>query len=688
MATTEAEAAIISELKNIRTSLERGGDGGVTSQGFKEFNSSIQDSTKQIHNARKEQEELARDTNHFRKALKRFGNQHTKTLLGQIKSGEDVVRMQRRLSEDSLKQFEEIRKARESETISVTEADDKLEQLGFTSNDLKKSLTELREENVALERATEEFRHRMEGGTLASINKFAAKVTAAAGAVAAMTRPFIHVAKSAAQTGTQLETVNAALMGMAPEELNQLQADHRRIIQASGMSLDQFNETVRTGSMGLITYTGSLRDAIRINAESMNMAKVLGANQQEFMADQQRRFKELNRSVSMTAEQFMEMNKQLMDSSTVQSQLYRINVKQRSAYIQDLQNTYEKLTLDGLTHEQATKMLEVFAEIGAKSPRERLKEAAKLQAVMGAMGMGGAGAEAAGLLRGGMRGEGEAERFAEIMRQTNIAAGEMMGQGFAQEMMMTQMIETAGVGQYLGPGSEFAAFNIRQGAQIDKAYLEAQEQTKLGGKRNEILEKILTSNDMIASAVTGPIGQTLGAILTTLGALQLAGAGGLGGLLGGGGKGAGLRRMITGGGKGAGFLKGGLMRGLGAAGAAYYGIEQATQAVTTGRSDVHDALVSTETGQSISEGIGKFFTWVESGWSEDAKRRLEVMNKAEEQREKQLEIQQKQLKATEDASSEIKNQTEQQKKLAEEQSKSSGKGYRVMWTRAPRMTSQ
>ncbi len=397
---------------------------------------------------------------------------------------------------------EQIVKAYKEHRISIAEADDKLRELGFTAEEIDKKLEDV---GAGLEKVI--------GGFLG--------VVAAAGATA---KPLIGVAQSAARTGTQMETLSAALMGMQPEELNQLQADYRQIIQSSQMTLDEFNETVQRGASDMITYTGSLRDAIRVNAEAMNMAKVLGANQEKFMADQQRRFKELNRSLSMTAEQFIEMNQQLMNSQAVQSQLYRVNVRQRAAYMQDLQNTYEKLRLDGLTHESAQKMLETFEAIGAKSPRERLKEAAKLQAVMGAMGMGGVGARAGELLRGGLRGEDEKREFADIMKTANIAIGERMGQGFASEMMTMQMIQTAGLDQYLGPGSEFADFNIRQEAQIDEAYLEAQAQTKLGGERNDMLRMILHSNDVIMSTLQGPIVMTLGGIWGTLKAMQMFGA--------------------------------------------------------------------------------------------------------------------------------------------------------------------
>jgi hypothetical protein len=505
-------------------------------------------------------DELEKSIGIFKDALDSSSNAIVKSYADQIHSAESILRFQDEFLGTSAELFGKLNQQLEERLVDEdrygTEIDNIITSLGLQNtivgdaSDKARQLAEVFEEAAAV---TAQYTERATKQSTINLFKFAGQLKATTVALVGFSKPLINAGLSAARTGTQLEVLAAAARGMSPEELNQLQAEHRRIIASSNLTLDEFNNKISEGASSLITYTGSLRDAHRMNAESFNMARVLGTEQGKFMREQQERFKHLNRTISMSAEQFMEMNKQLMDSRAVQEQIYRINVAQRGAFFQDLQNTYEKLTIDGLLHEQAMKVVETLAAIGAKSPRERMREAAKMQAVMGAMGMGDVGAEAAELYRRGLRGEGEAERFAELMKQAQTGIGEVMGRDFASEMLTAQIIESAGLGQLLGPQSDFADLNVRQTVGIDNFH---DSYKKLGGEANAWLERIFHINSVGTSFLTGPMGQMLGQIVAIMVAMKAMGIGGAG--LGGRGLGTIGRGM---GGKILG-LGGGVMGGL------------------------------------------------------------------------------------------------------------------------------
>ncbi len=562
MTTEAAIQSLIAEMKTFTATVKEGGNLGVGSGIFDEMNRSIKDGMKMDAKARAEEimhnkrvqravenyekgvfgatgamnkliknseslsvatalagrsfenmvekfdiEELEAGVDGFVEHLKQGSSDLAKSIAGQIKGAEDMIAASALLTDQFIADFEKAKALHDSGQRE--EAADLMEQYNQEVDILTHSTEDLYEAQKDLSEGMAKTVREMEGGALQGIERFGKKAMAAAALLGAVAQPMIQTAKSAAQTGTQMEFLNAALAGMTPEELNQLQAENKQAMRASNMSFDEFNEKIRQGTVGLITYTGSLRDANRINAASMDIATTLGANQQHFMEQQAELFKKLNRGLSMSAEQFMEMNKQLMSSSSVQAQLYKINLKQRGAYMQDLQNTYTKLRTDGLMHEQAMRMLETFEQIGAKSPKERLKEAAKLQAVMGAMGMGQEGARAGELLRGGLRNEGDKAEFSEIIKNANISMGQQMGQSFQSELMSSAMIQAAGLQEYLGPESKFAELNTQQGKQMDDL---VNIESKLGGERNEHLANILAANDALVAAINGPILMTLGAI--------------------------------------------------------------------------------------------------------------------------------------------------------------------------------
>lgn len=463
--------------------------------------------------------ELKNAAQTFRKNLKASGSEWVRNIAAQVNTGEDFIEMQKLMTEGMVEEFEAAQILYKGDAKAKIKAINILNKYGMEVDDLAKESKELKEELKEVAMAADAT-HRETVVLPASIKNLVKGAGAAATALATVA---LKATESAARTGTQMETLDALIMGMSPEELNQLQAQHRQTMLASNMTFDEFNEKVGQNRVEMIEFTGSLRDAVRMNAQAIEQAKLLGQESGKAMKQQQEQFKRFNRALSMSAEQFMELNSQLMDSTHVQSQLYRISFKQRAAYMEDLRNTYEKLRLDGLTHEQAQKMLETFEQIGAKSPRERMKEAAKLQAVMGAMGMGAAGAEAGQLLRGGLRGEGDKQRFAEIMKNANINIGEKMGEGFASEMMTMQMIQTAGMEQYLGPSSDFADFNKQQGAQVEKDFLEQQAQTNiLNTSQNwlkDILKYIMMGYDLFKTFV----GTGLGAALAGLAAWFVGG---------------------------------------------------------------------------------------------------------------------------------------------------------------------
>lgn len=345
----------------------------------------------------------------------------------------------------------------------------------------------------------------------------------------------------ALRMGTDFQqSLTAFMAGMDPEEMAQNLKEYRRTINASGMTMNEFRQRTEEGALSLTGYTGSLRDAVRVQASAFEAARRFGAaNDKAFTDRQVNMFKRFNKAFSMTAEEFIEMNKQIRSSQSINEQIYRLNNKQRAQYALEIQQTVLRLRTFGLMQEQAMKVVEAMAAIGAKSPKERLKEAAKLQAVGGALGFGQAATEMADIMRRGMRGEGDMERFAELQKEAQATVGEKMGSGFASELYTSQLLQTTQMEELLGPKSQFADLNTEQN-------MATQSIEQYSKKGVETLGFIQGTLNRIFNLISGPLAVLLTGIAGSLAASKAAGSVSdmFGNMTGGGGMGGIVKKML------------------------------------------------------------------------------------------------------------------------------------------------
>lgn len=630
-------------------------------------------------------DELAKLPEAFEKQLERNTDAVTKHMRGQFRTLDDLLRLPLRArkleDEATLERLDQIREEykQSGENIATAEKlNDELKHLGLTVNELGDSNEEvIKQTKVALETLGETSIK-----TGHSVKGLLARLTKIAGGVAAASAPWIHLARVTSRLGGDFDAVSHVLMGMSPEELIQLQQDHRQAILSSNLTMDQFNEKVKEGASGLISYTGSLKDGIRVNAANLDNARFLGVEQQNqttFMGKQTDMFKFLNRVVGTTAEEFTEMNKRLLQSESVRSNLYRLNVQQRSAYIEDLQLTRQRLVQGGMMMEQAERMTEVFAEIGAKSPRERLKEAAKLQAIAGAMGLGGISAEAGAIVRRAGRGKGDTERMIEIQKQLQGAMSQMMSSGLPGELQAFAMQEATGMQQYFG--GPFQDLELQRTKALTDEQAKARLQTRAIGDE---MVKVLHTADILKAGAENPMLQSLAGIGYTtkeiLGLLRTSGMG-MGGMSGAG--------ALTGGGA----ITAGRLATAGAAGAAAFGLYELGKSIITGESDVSNALYSLEGGIEVMDAIGGTLHQISDNFDETLSKlahyltspiqaTVEMLTGDGGMMKKIDDGLQKQVDATNKAVKKLDERKEQAQMIAQDEKRDKEKEARMMWTRS------
>lgn len=315
-------------------------------------------------------------------------------------------------------------------------------------------------------------------------------------------KSILEAGDAAAKFGTQTNMQQAMFMGMNSSELTQIQAQNKQSLLSTGMSYEQYNDTLKSGQSELLKYTSSLKDANALHADMITIQQRVGGaynGSADFLDQQKKRFIEFNRTFSTTDDQFMSMNKHLVGSSAIQGQLLKMDIRKRSLAHLEMQSTMKQLQMYGLMQDEALGAIDTLSEIGNMNPKDRWKMAGKLQASAGAVGMGNEGAELATLMRRRFSKEGDQARAVELAKT-------IQGGITAKYDQLGPMADF-----YLGSLTEGLDPILKMGEKLELAKgQEAKENAPAGGITKEDFQQNLDiareSYQYIKGALISPVG--------------------------------------------------------------------------------------------------------------------------------------------------------------------------------------
>ena len=270
------------------------------------------------------------------------------------------------------------------------------------------------------------------------------------------------VAEAAATRGSDITLEQAWIarkLGMSQVEVMNMTADYTQTIRAASMSTDDMANKMNDSGHKLVAITGSLKNGAKFALDSAELFKMSGgaidSEMGSFTDNMASSFKGLRDSIGMTSEEFADLNRSLIGNAEVQSSMYKMTQKQQQIFMQEAQVRRQMLVDGGLRADQADAVIAGMESMVNKGAKERLKEAAKMQATLGAMGMGAQGQRAADIMRKGSRASaGEKTELQEILKAANFQAAEN-GQGSIQSEMVQDMLN--GMNPMMGPDSPLAA---------------------------------------------------------------------------------------------------------------------------------------------------------------------------------------------------------------------------------------
>jgi len=330
--------------------------------------------------------------------------------------------------------------------------------------------------------------------------------------------------QQSAKFGAQLDIVGANLRGLQMGEWAETLAQSRQSVLALSGGLNEFESIVSAGAaVSLTAFTGDLGESTKGLAEMVQTSRLLGdanVDSAGFVSEQASTFKRLHNTLAMTIQDFSQLNKELVNDTDIRGIMMRMSGQERTAKFKQLQQDYEYYRSQGLLHEQATALAKTMDRMAGKDPRERMKEAARMNAVMTAMGMStkDAGRAQELIVKGGRRSKGESTELAELTAATNKLVQSKKGESFEGEIFASALVDRAGIGDRLGSTDDLI---LAEGAKADKN-VKAQM-----AQQNSLANKILGPVGMIQTFLspTGPIGAAILATAAILGTTILAGLG-------------------------------------------------------------------------------------------------------------------------------------------------------------------
>jgi hypothetical protein len=340
-----------------------------------------------------------------------------------------------------------------------------------------------------------------------------------------------------------------ALMGIDPQLVSELAATNRAAVIAMGgaQSMEGVYERLGSRLNELANITGTRTEALKFELTSYQTLIRSGIKPTEdALNDQVKSLTFMQEALGMTAEEFTQLQQQLVTNTDFRRKLNGLSERERRGMLNRLNDQIAINRANGMMRDHAIAAALALEELAGKGPRDRIKEMAKLQAI-GAM----AGVQMSEEARQGfIRGQSASKEQQKAMQEFKSSMGDRL----------TEIKSTMG-----GTGTEFGIFGALEKAGIGMEYFDASltnlgDQIKMGEGPQAFQEGFHRMVEQM-----GPLEEKFNQLTTAMesfrGVLEnVAGGGVLHSLMNAAG--AGLGAFI--GARGMGGLKGLFSRGAGA----------------------------------------------------------------------------------------------------------------------------
>lgn len=339
------------------------------------------------------------------------------------------------------------------------------------------------------------------------------------------------------------------MYGLTGAQLAGMTAANRQMVNAMGGTSATVKE-LDSNFYDFAAMTGDAEQAYKGLLESMSSFAAKGIKpSQSILQSYTKDIQALQAQTGLSMEQARATFDDMANDADTIDLLRKARVGERASILANQRAMLQQNIALGMTTEQAKEAAKMLTKMVDAKPLDRLKQAAKVRALGGAMGIAGSDEAAKALIAGKRATEDQKKALAQFSTNAANAMDLSAQQGLGSEIFATQLMDKLDLDQYYGKGSPFSTTLgdalAKPLNELNKSYVKAAESTTfhLGMQAaglKSILDNIITGKDYLGVIASG-VG-LIAAIL--LGGKFLGGVGKLGkglfgkgkGLLGMGGK--------------------------------------------------------------------------------------------------------------------------------------------------------
>lgn len=273
---------------------------------------------------------------------------------------------------------------------------------------------------------------------------------------------------------------NTALKyGLAGDEFAKITTANRQVINAMGGSKTAF-ETLNPSIDRFRILSGSFSEGVKLAAEAATEFAKKGIKPtQKGMEAYTDDIVNLQRQTGMASRDAMAYFNDIASDADSIDLLRSARKEEREAILQSQRALVQQSIAAGMSAEQAKEAAKMLNKMVAAKPLDRLKQAAKVRALGGAMGIAGS-EEAAQAIVAGKR--ATADQKIALQKFSENAANAMdqaAGQGLGSEIFASQLLDKLDLDQYYGKNS---AFSTTLGDTMKPAFADLSKQYVDGSK--------------------------------------------------------------------------------------------------------------------------------------------------------------------------------------------------------------
>lgn len=315
--------------------------------------------------------------------------------------------------------------------------------------------------NAATQTATTSLTSLAKSGTLANaaLVWFGAALTAQKDQLLAQVKSNSGVIEGAnSLAGALFEQQNTALKyRLAGDQFAAITNEARQMFNAMGGTSQGLKQLESTVDRLYVLTGGDAAAALEIATRGAKAFAEKGVNPTMFaMEAYTNDVVRLQKQTGLSTTAAIEFYNSINEDVDVIDQLRSARKEEREAILASQRAMLQQAIAVGMTTEQAREAAKMLNKMVAAKPLDRLKQAAKVRALSGAMGIAG-GEEAAQAIIAGKRATAEQKQaLMQFSQNAANAMDKMAGQGLGAEIFGTTLLEKLDLEQYYGKGSAFS----------------------------------------------------------------------------------------------------------------------------------------------------------------------------------------------------------------------------------------